>query len=64
MIKSMKQESKDYLIKTLLSFVLIGCGAWGIKVGGTWNTVFGIVLFLTGIVIGVSLYGSKFDFWN
>ncbi len=54
----------ELILKTLVSFALIGVGFWGISED---QKVLGIICIIAGIIIGVSLYGDKFnwtDWWR
>ncbi len=54
----------ELILKTLISFALMGVGFWGISEG---QKLLGIICTITGITIGVSLYGDKFnwtDWWR
>jgi hypothetical protein len=60
----MREKSKDYLLKTLVAFVLMAVGAWGVHIGGKLNVISGAVCFLIGFTIMAVLYGQKWLWWG
>ena len=59
----MTEGSKNYLLKTLLAFVLIAVGAWGYQSGIKLNMIVGAICFLIEFIICAILYGNKWIWW-
>ena len=59
--KSMSKGSMKYLLLTALAFTLMGLGWYLMGIIGGLYKIGGLLSFIAGFCIGVSLYGEK---WN
>lgn len=65
----MTQDSKEYLLKTIVAVLLIIVGAWGIYAYNGFIEVLAVICFLIGFIIMLALYGWRwlevwFDAWS
>ncbi len=61
----MTNESKKYLVKTVVAIALIILGLGGISMGGRTNFILGGICFLTGFIMMAVIYGGKWiDSWS
>lgn len=55
----MTKESRTYLFKTMVAFVLMIGGGWGIYTYAGFTKALAAICFLIGFIIMLALYGWK-----
>ncbi len=59
----MQEETKTYLLRTIVALTLIGFGAYGYNLGGKTNQILSGICFITGFLIMLITYGGKWLHW-
>jgi nitrate reductase NapE component len=57
-------KSASYLLKTVIAFLLMAVGAWGVHLDSGWSYPLGVVAFVAGFGIMTYLYRGKWLWWG